>query len=178
MDLKTYQALAKRTRKPMSTKFEDVAHMIFGLTSEIQRELDYAIEIKDLPNVREEIGDAMWYLINLYDVLDIIIDDQSYLQIQPISGSIGELCDVLKAQFVYEKPTAKFIPGASMLAIMSYLTITAKKHGFTLSECCETNIQKLLVRYPDKYTDELALNRNLNEEKEILKLNDSTKSNK
>ena len=49
-----------------------------------------------------------------------------------------------------------------------YLAILAKSQGFTFEECQETNIAKLRKRFPDKFTEYDALNRDLNAERNVL----------
>ena len=43
-----------------------------------------------------------------------------------------------------------------------------KTNGFNIEDILQTNINKLQSRYPEKFTTEKALNRNLNVEREIL----------
>ena len=42
------------------------------------------------------------------------------------------------------------------------------RNGIELENVMDTNIAKLKARYPDKFTDELAENRNIATEREIL----------
>lgn len=56
-----------------------------------------------------------------------------------------------------------------------YLAILAKSQGFTFEECQETNIAKLRKRYPDKFTEYDALNRNLDVERKVLEGNNDEK---
>lgn len=55
-----------------------------------------------------------------------------------------------------------------------YLAILAKSQGFTFEECQETNIAKLRKRYPDKFTEYDALNRNLDIERKVLEADSKT----
>jgi hypothetical protein len=41
-------------------------------------------------------------------------------------------------------------------------------HGWNMEDILDTNIAKLEARYPEKFTEEAALNRNLEAEREIL----------
>ena len=54
--------------------------------------------------------------------------------------------------------------------IFWYLAILANDIGFTFEEIQDTVIAKLKARYPDKFTTENAVNRNLIEERKILEL--------
>jgi NTP pyrophosphatase (non-canonical NTP hydrolase) len=52
--------------------------------------------------------------------------------------------------------------------ILWYIAILCREGGFTFEEAMETNIAKLQARYPDKFTEYDANNRNLPFEREIL----------
>src|SRR6266568_6467648 len=68
MDIDTYQTLAMRTAKLFPTACENLVHAALGATSEcgelsttVKAHVVYGTPI-DGENVKEEIGDAMWYL--------------------------------------------------------------------------------------------------------------------
>ncbi len=110
-----YVRLANRTRVNIGDKEKDVAHMIYGMLTELgeladvyKKGMAYKKNM-DMINVREEIGDIMWY--------------------------IAGLCDI---------------------------------EGFDLDKIMEINIAKLQARYPEKFDEEKALNRNLDVERGIL----------
>lgn len=115
MEIKDYQEKAIRTLAKLETSIMDDVHMIFGMQTEVaeiadayKKHIAYGKEL-DLVNVREELGDAMWYIANL--------------------------CNL---------------------------------HGWDLRDILDTNINKLALRYPEKFTAEKALNRDLKSEREIL----------
>jgi NTP pyrophosphatase (non-canonical NTP hydrolase) len=115
MDIKEYVEKAGRTDAPLSSPMEHDVHMIFGMLTEIgeladifKKNLAYKKEI-DWINVKEEVGDLMWY-------------------------------------------TANF----------------CKANEFDLEKILETNIDKLIARYPEKFTEEKANNRDLDAEREVL----------
>ncbi len=69
MTIKEYQKLTSRTNAPL-TEYNDLTsiHMLFGMTTEIgeltdqfKKHLAYGKSI-DWINVKEEIGDLMWYV--------------------------------------------------------------------------------------------------------------------
>lgn len=49
-----------------------------------------------------------------------------------------------------------------------YIALLANAFGFTFEEIQQTNIEKLRQRFPEKFTEELAINRNLEAERKIL----------
>ena len=115
MNLEVYKKEAKRTLSMCENKLLDDIHMVSGMITESAEIMDvykkhiaYGKEL-DLVNVKEEIGDLMWYIVNM--------------------------CTI---------------------------------NNWDLESILETNINKLKSRYPEKFSSENALNRNLKKEREIL----------
>ena len=115
MNLKQYAIEAKRTMSECETPLLDDLHMILGMQTEsaeiadvYKKNIAYGKDL-DLVNIKEEIGDLMWYIVNL---------------------------------------------------------CTLK--GWDLEDIMQTNIDKLKARFPGKFTNENALNRDLDKEREIL----------
>lgn len=115
MEINTYQGKAARTLAKIDGNILDDLHMVLGMQTEVSEIADVykkCIAYKkplDLVNIKEELGDAMWYIANL--------------------------CNM---------------------------------HGWDLRDILDTNIAKLEARYPEKFTEEQALNRNLSVERQIL----------
>lgn len=115
MDIKEYVEKASRTDAPLSSLKTHDLHMILGMLTEIgeladifKKELAYEKTV-DWINIKEEIGDLMWYIANF-----------------------------------------------------------CKSHNFDLEEILDICINKLIARYPEKFTQENALNRNLDAERNAL----------
>lgn len=115
MNVRQYQEESMRTLTSTGSKLGDEVHMAMGMVTEAGEFLDvfkknfaYKKEI-DYVNLKEEIGDILWYIANFCNIND-----------------------------------------------------------WDLERIMETNIQKLKIRYPEKFTEENAINRNLKEERKIL----------
>ena len=115
MNLKEYAIEANRTMSECETPLLDDLHMILGMQTEAaeiadvyKKNIAYGKDL-DLVNVKEEIGDLMWYIVNL--------------------------CTL---------------------------------NGWNLEDIMQTNIDKLKARFPEKFTNENALNRDLDIERRIL----------
>jgi NTP pyrophosphatase (non-canonical NTP hydrolase) len=115
MDLKQYEKEIRRTCPELGSTFVNELHMVIGVATEAGELLDvYKKNLAyrkpmDRVNIGEEIGDCLWYLINL--------------------------CDMLKID-----------PETVM----------------------ELNVAKLRERYPEKFTAEKAINRDLDAERKTL----------
>lgn len=115
MEIKEYQEATQRTLAQLETPLMNDLHMIIGITTEsseisdaYKKHFAYGKEL-DLVNIKEEVGDIMWYISNL--------------------------CNL---------------------------------HDWDLRDIMSTNIAKLQARYPEKFNQEQALNRDLNVERNIL----------
>jgi NTP pyrophosphatase (non-canonical NTP hydrolase) len=115
MEIKEYQEKSIRTLAKLETPLQDDLHMVMGMQTEAgeitdayKKHMAYGKKL-DLVNVKEELGDLMWY----------------------VSG----LCHL---------------------------------HGWDLRDILQTNIDKLRARYPENFDSNLAQNRDLATERNIL----------
>lgn len=115
MDWIEYVDKASRTDAELKTKELHDIHMVMGMSTEVGEILDVFKKnlaygkIIDWVNVKEEIGDLMWYLANF-----------------------------------------------------------CKTNDLNLSKILDTNIEKLEARYPEKFTKNNAIFRDLEKERAIL----------
>lgn len=77
MDFYEYQDETERTAPQLGSELEDQLHMVVGISTEAGELLDaykkhwaYGKEL-DRVNVKEELGDLLWYMSNLMRMLDI-----------------------------------------------------------------------------------------------------------
>lgn len=77
MVFEEYQKLASMTRNNLGSDFEDQLHMVLGIVTEAGELADtykkafaYGKSL-DLVNISEELGDLMWYIANLVEILGL-----------------------------------------------------------------------------------------------------------
>jgi NTP pyrophosphatase (non-canonical NTP hydrolase) len=85
-----------------------------------------------------------------------------------IASEAGELMDVVKKCKIYGKDLDRVNLIEEMGDIMWYLALASDELGISFEEIWEKNIAKLKTRYPEKYSLDNAMNRNLDEERESL----------
>jgi len=88
-----------------------------------------------------------------------------------ITTEAGEIVDVLKKHIFYGKPIDEVNLREELGDSMWYVGLAVDVLRTTMDEIMTTNIAKLRARYPEKFTEEAALNRNLDAEKTILEGN-------
>lgn len=80
----------------------------------------------------------------------------------------GELLDMLKKHINYGKEFDKTNAIEELGDLMWYIAIACDELGVSLDDIMKINIDKLKKRYGEKYSDDKAINRNLDEEREVL----------
>lgn len=88
-----------------------------------------------------------------------------------ITTEAGEFADALKRYFIYGKGLDKANLIEELGDLTWYIGLAIQAIGTTWGEVFETNIKKLAARYPEKFTEYHAINRNLAKEREILEEN-------
>lgn len=74
-----------------------------------------------------------------------------------MAGEAGEFADAVKKFTVYNKPLDISNAIEELGDLLWYIALAANSLATTVEDIARANIVKLKVRYPDKYTDELAV---------------------
>lgn len=80
----------------------------------------------------------------------------------------GEFQDMLKKHFFYGKPLDEVNLKEEIGDLLWYCAIALEALGTDFESVMQTNIDKLRARYPQEFTEELAENRDLAKERDIL----------
>lgn len=80
----------------------------------------------------------------------------------------GELQDAIKKQLIYGKPLDITNIIEEVGDLMWYLAIILDACGSSFEQAFDRNIAKLKKRFPDKFTEHAALNRDLDAERAAL----------
>ena len=168
-----YEELASTTCKNLETESANILHMKMGIITEAAEVVDilkkkhaYGKEI-DVPHLKEELGDLMWYAANYCRFMNMdfanVIDNITYepLYDRSTDFSLYELMELivinataLDINYVYD--------------IIDLTLYAIEQVDGTLDEVLSTNIKKLAARYPEGFSSFYALNRNLDNEKRII----------
>lgn len=100
-----------------------------------------------------------------------ILADQLTSNVHMILGlttEVGELADVFKKNIAYGKEIDWVNCQEEVGDLMWYLINFCTINNFDLERILDQNIAKLEARYPEKFTEELAHNRDLEKERKIL----------
>lgn len=187
-----------------STSFHNdrILHGIIGVVTELGEAIDalkkslyYGKEL-DIVNLKEEIGDILWYLSILTDALDIKISNDVWgLRIEEVSNvfdkervikdktiQLNMLNDLLYCviqigyiskdyelnELIHVPDDLTLLSEAKIEAIINVLSRVANDLGSDLSVISDTVIKKLQVRYPEKFDEKKAEVRDLKGERNVL----------
>lgn len=184
MDYKEYKVEAGRTMAQLGELVHDSMHMVIGMNTESSAELLPALKKNqvDITNIKEEIGDLMWYVANYASIhtFDLQLTELEIIKnlnlkfhtpkdlLEEIIITIGELQDLDKKFFAYKKPYNQVEQYNLFFTLKTYIETLCYKLQFDLGKILQTNIDKLRARYPEKFTENNAVNRNLDKERQIL----------
>lgn len=84
----------------------------------------------------------------------------------------GESLDVVKKAFFYGKPVDYVNLDEEMGDKLWYIAMYCRARGITIEQLMEQNIKKLRARFPDKFTMEQAITRDLAAERAALEGSD------
>lgn len=171
MNLIEYQQQTLRTCPSLGNNKLDLCHMVLGMVSELP-ELYEAGELKDKNKVGDEATDIQWYLSNYCNLRNYSLDaiynssysGKSYL----LENAIYNLTDKVKKYIAYDKPINETDEKDLIRSIIIGCKLICDNYHIDFFLQLGKNIEKLKVRFPDKFTKELAINRDLEAERKTL----------
>ena len=182
--MENYKELATRTECEYSDALLERAkenvrllHAVLGLSGEIS-ELRAAIAKDDKVNILEEIGDMYWYLAIIENMRNInfapgenVVEASAYDLVDDLEYFVGQLTDGLKKSIFYGK---EFLDGDVIMhaddVALSLCSLVNLYDG-SVANVKETNINKLKARYGEKFSEDMAINRDLVKESSVLEEN-------
>ena len=179
-----YQQLASRTCTDLGDKLSNDRHMNLGVITEIgevldifKRNLAYKEPI-DTVNLGEELADISWYVVNKSTFYNFSLDKELF---ETVKSDVKQLID--NDLFTIKDLSTEIKIEALMVLLMktytgynedffdapivqlAVLANIAEWFELDYFQCLTNNIDKLKVRYPEKFTEEAALNRDLKAER-------------
>jgi len=168
--LEQYWKDTQRTYPDLGNDSTNFIHMVSGICTEI----DEFNKATDTINAKEELGDTMWYVSNLYPLLEVrpITKrelEESYKMFSGfdyVSSSLY-LLDKAKKYLAYGETIHRPMIVTHLNVLVFNIRSLFDSHEDFL-HTLELNINKLKGRYPDKFEADKAINRNLDKERAIL----------
>lgn len=184
MDIRKYQIEATRTMLDTGDRLKNINHCIIGMFSEFN-ELVEAVVKKDTVNIGEEIGDKLFYLANyftfrgfdLYSLKNALIipKDSKILfdtgaVLMDMSFKLSKIQNIIKGVIYYGRDFSHYQDELTLLGeYASCIAVIAHVFQLDIEVIMGKNINKLRVRYPEKFNTSNANERDLSQELEQLK---------
>ena len=141
----------------------------------------------DKVNLKEEVGDMLWYIGVILDAchlkFEVLTDKNTTLQVNPLQQTLntviyhsvigcciesGNMLDVIKKSLFYSRELYISDIKYKLISIMWNIRIILEINQWTLEEVMELNIAKLKKRYPEQFTSKHAIDRDLKAERKTL----------
>lgn len=172
-----YQLNANRTCASLGDEKLDLAHMVLGIISEQEEYLKACVE-EDRVNQKEELADVCWYVANYctfrdYSFYELVKKHKHNValfgwetEVSTFDMFTSKLADYVKKYIAYGKPIDRELEERALGGII--WSIDTEECYFDFEADLDRNIKKLQHRFPEKFTQEKALNRDLETERKIL----------
>jgi len=194
MNFKEYVKLAIRTDSRESFllethKIKEITNTLFHSSLWIQTEIweifenvfvQWKWENIDVINLKEELWDVMWYAAIACDDLDLYnfefdidyTNEENYKSIEEFLYVLNDvsiyILDSFKKSLLYNKPFDLVLFKERLNRLLKLVSNLVRFIDGDLEKICKINIEKLQLRYPEKFTTEKSINRNLKAERDIL----------
>jgi NTP pyrophosphatase (non-canonical NTP hydrolase) len=175
MTLREYQLAAARTCPDLGGQEANLLHMKLGVITEfgefldmIKKHIAYGKPL-DYVNLQEEIADIIWYLANEMRIQDISLNGVELITKHfMFKENLDKVSHDMSKILVTYIMNAGMIRSASYFSLISDLHMISAKLHLDFYKGLENNINKLKIRFPEKFTQEHALNRDLDSERKEL----------
>lgn len=166
----TYIAQAMRTNSTstgLHPVHPDLLHATLGMCDE---HFEYT-GARSWLNAVEELGDLCWFIALAAHTLDCdpFADPISFLRFNPdaplLFDAVGEFVGMVKKTYAYGKPLdmarLRWLLNAMVGRIAAICEARAER---SLDDVLAANIEKLRARFPEKFDEQLAIERNVKQE--------------
>ena len=177
MEIQDYQNDSQRTMAALGLTDADVPHMLYGMFSELV-ELDAALKSGDNINIGEEVSDVMWYHSNYCRIKGItyndLLDSNFELNVEDadlfveLTNNISRLANLEKRELAYGKIPDEVDRMAICYNIFAVCDEIYYENNLVAKQCLKNNIDKLKVRFTEKFNTQDALTRDLEKERTEL----------
>ena len=176
-----YKNKSTRTMPDLG-KSKNETHMMAGLFTEkaeiidvLKKKIAYDKEI-DMINLKEEIGDFMWYFVNAELVIEKELGSfDHYKYITENAKAERELIKKISIEkFTSELLKIDFGSGITRFSLLlagDFISKVLAYFNIDFMECLNSNYEKLLKRYPEGFNTDKAVNRDLDTERKTLEDN-------
>jgi len=169
MTFEKYQTNALRTLKHFDSVIENTHHCVTGLVGEFLSEVTPMLTsgLINKNNLEEELGDCLWYCANYCTIQKINFKPYKEKPNTDIILAMGELLEQTKKEKYYNKEFNIKDKTFLIQSIIYFIIKIGETYNIKVEEMMKKNIQKLRIRYPDKFEEDKAINKDEKNEKKV-----------
>lgn len=169
-----YIELAMRTNSTVTGQnpevTPDLLHATLGMADEL---FEYNMSQSWL-NAAEELGDLCWFIALAGKALDYdpFASPCPDLEHAPtLTDAVATFVGSVKKSYAYNKPLDRLSLTYLLDVMVARISLIAEnKSNRTLDDLLITNVAKLQARYPEKFDEDAAVNRNIKQEAAAMRL--------
>lgn len=150
-------------------------HAAMGLCTETAE----LYEVQNEQHELEELGDICWYLALAFDAVGSSFEQAPVFAAEEFHAFVRgedpgeamviystEVLDIVKKQIFYgrEADVLKIVDALTMIKNVVIHGLDMADLDYSLEDIIEANMKKLKARYPDKFSEEAAINRDVKAE--------------
>jgi len=147
-----------------------LVHGALGLLTEVSELAEANVVLKTADYVAKELGDIVWFCNYIHTSrfggfinLDVAVPDRAGSSFSQdtfgLLTKVGEVGTVIKAYAFYDKPLNDDDLRGLLQDVIEFVRIMSYAFSLKFTDILQLNIDKLALRYPDKYTDAAAIAR-------------------
>lgn len=193
LSYREYQTNAPNTKADLRLEAYEGSHMSLGLFTELG-ELQTSIyttlygnpDDVDITNVKEEIGDTLWYYaclstiasFNMETLASASITELEIPEFRDLQRTnhllivyTSEIADCYKKLLAYREPVSYGKLQSYMIAVLKLINNICRFYSLDINNVMYVNIAKLAARYPNKFRAFNAVQRDLDKERKTLEDN-------
>lgn len=158
MNLSNYQRAAERTMLGTQPVQDAMLNAALGLCGEAA-EIAEAFHAHASAPMLEECGDLLWYAAQHCKACGYSLEQFAPRDNEGLDRlwyATGKLADMAKKQVFHQKNVSKIDRWELMDIVLSAVNTALILYGYTLSDACEHNNRKLLMRFPAGFTPAAA----------------------
>lgn len=180
MKLEQYRQETLRTMADLEGLLINSIHMSLGMFTETAEIIEVlSDEVYDPYRLCDEISDVLWYLSNYTNLYNYSLKQETETIIIPgflenrsmidcIIILVARLADVDKKQLAYGKIKEGAYQASHAQWLFNCIHMFCVEHQLNIEDVMERNIDKLRVRFPEKFSGEQAINKDESKEKEVF----------
>ena len=169
MNLATYRVETTRTLPDLGSLVTNSLHMTAGIMTELIEIIHIESYLKNFDKrMTDECGDILWYISNYANLHNIELEFKPVPSGRSHIQSAGKLLDMDKKALAYNKPYDIAVQAETLNFLTNDILYMVSSYYLDIEIVLEKNIEKLRVRFPEKFSGDQAINKDESKESDVF----------